>query len=80
MKKKLIVLSLLSCGLNCHASLFDESLTQSKEDARNSYEIQREIARANNDMGTLQQLDNCYTCQTRDVMDDYSSRALRSYH
>ncbi|HHX3461820.1 TPA: hypothetical protein ACU9OW_000046 [Legionella pneumophila] len=80
MKKLLIVLSLLSCTFNSHASLFDESLTQTKEEARNSYEIQREIARQNNDNGALQQLNNNYNSQTKDVMEDYRNRALRPYH
>lgn len=80
MKKMLIILSLLSCGFNSHASLFDESLTQTKEDARNSYEIQREIARQNNDSGALQQLNNNYNSQTKDVMGEYNDRALSPYH
>lgn len=79
LKKILIALSLFGCGLNSYASMYD-SLLQTREEARESYNVQREIARANNDSSALWQLNNNYNQQTRDVMEDYYNRAFRPSH
>jgi len=80
LKKILIALSLFVCSFQSYASIFDQPLTQTQEEARDSYNMQGEIATQNNDTGALQQLNNCYNCQTRDVMNDYRNRAFRPSH
>lgn len=75
MKKLLVISFLFVCSAGALASsLYDSSLTQTRQEAYDSYRIQKEIARQNNDTHKLWQLQNNYNMQTRDTHKKYYNR------
>lgn len=79
MKKIIISLSLLACVENSYATVV-QPLFQTREEARRSYEIQREIARQKNDTATLYELNNNLDAQRRDITSNYRDPAPRIYN
>lgn len=78
---KMLCLAIISvCCLNSYASPF-ESLLQTPQEARDSYNVQREIARENNDTYTLRSLENNinHPGNSRDITSNYRNPAPRTY-